>query len=79
MVIESVSFLLKSVVFLLLNIQGHWKSQVLAGIWPILHRKGGWVCLKDRWITWDFMSFSKVFQSYQDDGRVEEFAMEPYL
>ena len=24
----------------------------------------------DGWMTWDFTSFSTVFQSYQDDGRL---------
>ena len=24
----------------------------------------------DGWMTWDFSSFSTVFQSYQDDGRM---------
>ena len=28
-----------------------------------------WLSL-DRWMTCDFMSFSTVFQSYQDDGRL---------
>ena len=38
----------------------------------------GWM---DRWATYDFTSFSTVFQSYQDDGRVimKDHAMEPSL
>ena len=33
---------------------------------------GGWVgrWVVDGWMTCDFMSFSTVFQSYQDDGRM---------
>ena len=36
----------------------------------------------DGWINCNFMSFSTVFQSYQDDGWVilkGGYAMEPYL
>ena len=29
-----------------------------------------WVLLLDEWMTCDFMSFSTVFQSYQDNGRL---------
>ena len=45
------------------NEDGHTAPGVCGnGSVPLSHSDG--------WMTYDFMSFSKVFQSYQDDGRL---------
>ena len=55
--------LLYSIGFNLLNFGGSLLTMMMMMMMMI-------TMITDGWTNWDFTSFSTVFQSYQDDGRV---------